>query len=90
MLVKKTVTIYTARCNDGVRLSEITRCEHPSTRAMRMVDDTTRFLLVSVGKKVEDHVLRQTLSHWIHEGIEIDPEWSVGRGAASLWPRSFI
>ncbi|KAI0655297.1 RdRP-domain-containing protein [Cubamyces menziesii] len=74
MLVKTTVTLYTAKCNDGVRLSEITRCEHPSARAMRMVDDTTRFLLVSVGKKVEDHVLRRTLSCWVHEGVEIDHE----------------
>ncbi|KAI0352487.1 RdRP-domain-containing protein [Trametes cingulata] len=72
MLSKTTTRIYTARCSDGVRLSDIEIQEHPSSRATRLVDDATRFLLVSVAKKAEDRVLRGTLSRWTREGIEIN------------------
>ncbi|KAI0368426.1 RdRP-domain-containing protein [Pilatotrama ljubarskyi] len=72
MLNKTTTRIYTARCTDGIHLSDVAIQEHPSSRATRLVDDATRFLLVSVAKKAEDRVLRGTLSRWTREGVQIN------------------
>ncbi|KAI8984846.1 RdRP-domain-containing protein [Trametes punicea] len=67
-----TVLIYTARCSDGVHLSDMGLREHPFSRATRLVGDSTRFLLVSVGKKADDRALRETLLRWTHQGIELN------------------
>ncbi|TBU29169.1 RdRP-domain-containing protein [Dichomitus squalens] len=70
MLQKVLVSISTAVCQDGVNISNKEQQSHPETRATRLVQDTTRFLLVSVNKKARDSTLRQTLARWIYEGIE--------------------
>lgn len=83
MIKRATAPIYTARCSNGVDLSDVEVQDHPASRATRLIDDTTRFLLVSVGKKAEDGVLRNTLSRWVREGVEIKGVRSVERGRAS-------
>lgn len=83
MVTKATAPIYTARCSNGVDLSDVEQQEHPASRATRLVDDTTRFLLVSIGKSVEDRVLRNALPRWVREGVEINGVRSVERGRAS-------
>ncbi|KAI0637535.1 RdRP-domain-containing protein [Trametes polyzona] len=71
MILKNLALIYTARCGNGVDLTNFELHEHPGSRATRLVDDTTRFLLVSIGKKAEDFTLRSTLSRWVREGVEM-------------------
>ncbi|KAI0820710.1 RNA dependent RNA polymerase-domain-containing protein [Trametes gibbosa] len=71
MLKKTTVPIYTARCSDGISLSDFKLQDHPASRATRLMGDTTRLLLVSIAKNVEDYTLRGTLSHWVREGLEV-------------------
>ncbi len=83
MVTKATAPIYTARCSNGVGLSDVEVQEHPASRATRLVDDTTRFLLVSVDKRVEDSVLRKTLPRWVREGVKINGVRSVEHGRAS-------
>ncbi|RPD55108.1 RdRP-domain-containing protein [Lentinus tigrinus ALCF2SS1-7] len=71
MIEKSYVSICTARCPDGRNLGDVQLQRHPSSRAMRLVNDPTRFLLVSVPKQVNKDVLRATLSRWVHQGVEI-------------------
>ncbi len=66
------VSVYSANCPDGVNLRDVQLQRHPSSRAMRLVDDSTRFLLVSLPKQVDIRVLRSTLLEWVHEGVEIN------------------
>ncbi len=66
------VSVYSANCPDGVNLRDVQLQRHPSSRAMRLVDDPTRFLLVSLPKQVDIRVLRATLLEWVHEGVEIN------------------
>ncbi|KAI0640584.1 RNA dependent RNA polymerase-domain-containing protein [Trametes meyenii] len=72
MIRQSTAPIFTARCRDGALLSDMKLQRLPSSRATRLVDDTTRFLLVTVGKKVDEGKLRATVRVWIREGVKID------------------
>ncbi|KAI0666116.1 RNA dependent RNA polymerase-domain-containing protein [Trametes maxima] len=67
-----TAPLFTARCRDGALLSDMKLQQHLSSRATRLVDDTTRFLLVTVEKKVNKGKLRATVRVWIQAGIKID------------------
>ncbi|KAI1792587.1 RdRP-domain-containing protein [Ganoderma leucocontextum] len=70
MLQKASVSIYTANCHDGFNITNWEDRVHPASRAMRAVDHPTRFLVVSVNKKTDNNILRQTLARWVHEGID--------------------
>lgn len=71
MLTKSYDSIYTANSRDGINITDVERQDHPSSRATRLVDDSTRFLLVSVHKRADNSNLRQTLPNWIREGVQI-------------------
>ena len=74
MLQKPSVSIYAANCHDGINITNWEEQSHPASRGTRAVDHSTRFLIVSVDKKADDHVLRQTLKSWVHEGIDRNGE----------------
>ena len=71
MLNKTYVPIYTITYPEGLHSGDIHLQDHPSSRATRLVDDTTRFLLVSVRKNVQEHVLKPDMQQWIREGLQI-------------------
>ena len=77
MLQKDNVPIYTANCLDGINITNWEEQSHPSSRGTRAVDHSTRLLLVSINKKIDDHILRQSLASWVHEGIEHNGAASV-------------
>ncbi|KAI0717592.1 RdRP-domain-containing protein [Cerioporus squamosus] len=72
MLQKSYVSILSASFPDGSNLREVQPAtqRHPSSRAMRLVDDPTRFLLVSLPRKLADYIARDTLVRWVREGVE--------------------
>ena len=77
MLQKDYVPIYTASCLDGINITNWEEQSHPTSRGTRAVDHSTRYLLVTVNKKVEDRVLRPTIARWVHEGIDRNGDVSV-------------
>ncbi|EMD41133.1 hypothetical protein CERSUDRAFT_111700, partial [Gelatoporia subvermispora B] len=42
-----------------------------SSRATRLVDDSTRFLLLSLPLKLPDTEIRRILKKWVHEGVTV-------------------
>ena len=72
MLAKANDSIYTAATRDGVSITNVELQPHPSSRATRLVGDSTRFLLLSVSKNVSEQALRERMPVWIREGININ------------------
>ncbi|KAI0686125.1 RdRP-domain-containing protein, partial [Earliella scabrosa] len=72
MLNKPFVSIYTVNCPDGVNFKEFRLQNHPSSRATRLVDDPTRFLLVNVQKTAKDKTVRESILKWQRDGITIN------------------
>ena len=72
MITKNYDTIYTAVTRDGTSIDEFKLQPRPSSRATRLVGDSTRFLLVSVSKKANDYKLRESLVQWIREGVPVN------------------
>ena len=72
MLTKNYDTIYTASCQDGSTITNKELQPYPSSRATRLVGDSTRFLLLSVHKRANENVLRTSVSKWIREGIAMN------------------
>ena len=77
MLNKPFVSIYTVNCPDGVNFNEFRLQNHPSSRATRLVDDPTRFLLVNVQKTAKDKTVRESILKWQRDGITINDGWSA-------------
>ncbi|KAI0751822.1 RdRP-domain-containing protein [Daedaleopsis nitida] len=71
MLQKTYVSIYSASCPDGINFTEVQLERYPSSRATRLVDDPSRFLLLSVQKTAKDDELRRNMPTWIRDGITI-------------------
>ena len=72
MITKSYDTIYTAVTRDGTYIDEFKLQPQPSSRATRLVGDSTRFLLVSVSKKANDYKLRENLVQWIRGGVPVN------------------
>ncbi|KAI9059056.1 RdRP-domain-containing protein [Trametes sanguinea] len=78
MLESSPSLILQARCNDGLHLSDIGLREYASSRAMRAVDDPSRFLLVHIGRIGDDAEVRETLSRWTRIGVVINRDSATG------------
>lgn len=76
MLNKVYVSIHTITYPDEAKTNAPRVHTLPSSRAMRLVDDTKRFLLVSIRKNVRDDELRDTMVRWTRDGITLGSVWS--------------
>ncbi|PCH41738.1 RdRP-domain-containing protein [Wolfiporia cocos MD-104 SS10] len=73
MLKTPPTTITTAKLSrTGSEIVAVNPQERPSSRATRIVNDSQRFLVVSVPKKgIKDTLLRQTLLQWTCHGLSL-------------------
>ncbi|EED80511.1 predicted protein [Postia placenta Mad-698-R] len=80
MLDKTYATVLTARVvpvDGGIAVEPSPkRQEHPTSRATRFVDDSTRFLFLSISDKLKlsDKDLRLYLSQWMRDGLLLRDE----------------
>ncbi|GBE79056.1 RdRP-domain-containing protein [Sparassis crispa] len=72
MLTKPKTVWLTARCRACGTLDHPLRHLQQSSRASRVVDDPTRYLLISMDMKTSDEIVRQNLTEWVNGGVVIE------------------
>ncbi|KAH9950119.1 RdRP-domain-containing protein [Amylocystis lapponica] len=70
MLKKSKTTVLTARFHNGT-VHSVTQEQVDSSRATRIVDDATRFLIIKVNKKTDNDNLRLCLAKWMRGGMVV-------------------
>ncbi|OCH93263.1 RdRP-domain-containing protein [Obba rivulosa] len=71
MLQKFKISVLTAQYRTNGKIEELREQLQDSSRATRLVDDSTRFLLISLNSKLPESTIRQTLRKWVREGVTL-------------------